>query len=245
MIDISQFFHETINVFFPHRCQISGDYLSAFPLTHLNQTTYAELFSALQLSCSICGKPANDTSPAPYKCPDCRNKPTPPLRFMYAGKYDGTLKNLLHLYKYQRNMFLADLLGKYMVAFLSIQKILFKTGYECIIPVPLAPAKLRERGFNQIELIAKYIAQHFGIPANTTILRRKNHRFSQTSLDRSHRLLNLKDIFYLSKKGNISGKNIILLDDVRSTGSTLYYASHALFEGGAQTILTLTLANNE
>ena len=245
MIRFAQKCYTTIlSVFFPLRCQISGDYLPAYPIRHLNTKYYDQLFNSIDAVCTVCGKPAPPHSDTPHLCGDCRHKSEPSIRFISAGHYSGILKKLIHLMKYKHKAFLSDTLGEFLLKFLQFQQIDL-SRYNWIIPIPLSPVKIRERGFNQSERISETVSKSFNIPINSCTLFRKNHPFSQTSLNRIERLLNLKDVFYTARNHKLKGKKIILVDDVRSTGSTLYYASECLFHCGVKNILTLTLANND
>jgi ComF family protein len=191
-----------------------------------------------------CGKPAPDLELPPYLCGDCRYKDRPSLWFLSAGDYEGILKKLIHKMKYERRSYIAELLGDFLIGFLQQQQ--FDSQYfDCIIPVPLSRVKYRDRGFNQTELIALRLARWADLPVECSVLKRKHHVHAQVELDRSERLNNLRDIFYINKKTDLTGKSVILIDDVRSTGSTIYFCAQTLFEAGAEKILGLTLAFND
>ncbi len=115
---------------------------------------------------------------------------------------------------------------------------------DCIIvPVPLHPARLRERGYNQSELIASLLGGRMNLPVREHILIRTKLTKPQSEL-RSHeeRETNVEDCFATKNSEEISGRKIILLDDVITSGHTLYQAARALKAGGAGKIIALTVA---
>ena len=114
---------------------------------------------------------------------------------------------------------------------------------DCIVPVPLHKLKLREREFNQAELLSNHIAKSFDKKMLDLSLIRKRHTKTQADLERDLRLLNVKDSFAVLKEENVKGKNILLVDDVLTTGATCSEAARTLKDSGAKIVFVLTLAN--
>ncbi len=108
-----------------------------------------------------------------------------------------------------------------------------------IIPVPLHKKRIKWRGFNQAEIISKHFAPKFNLSINTNLIRLQ-YTDPQVNLNKSERLKNVKNIFKYT--GNLNKKNIILIDDVITTGSTAKYASKALKQANAGNIMVLTIA---
>ncbi len=233
-----------LHFLFPQRCQYCRCYLPSYPKRFLCEQCHSQLYDHITVVCMVCGKSADSLELPPYLCGDCRYKDRPDLWFLHAGMYEGILKKLIHKMKYERRQYIAHLLTNYLITFLEQQQF-DSQEFDCIIPVPLSAVKYRERGFNQTELIGKQVSQWGNIPLKKSILRRKHHAHAQVELSRSERLNNLRDVFNVRRKIDLSGQSIILIDDVRSTGSTLYFCAQALFEAGAEKILCLTLAFNE
>lgn len=115
-------------------------------------------------------------------------------------------------------------------------------GFRFLLPVPLARKKLAQRGFNQSELLADIIAENgdFEVIKNA-IIRSKNTK-SQTTLNKEDRKSNMLNAFSALKPELIKGKNIILIDDVATTGSTLQELAKTLKKAGAKKIAAFTLA---
>lgn len=103
-----------------------------------------------------------------------------------------------------------------------------------VVPIPLSKQRLRERGFNQSELIGKVSSFEFGIQMDSSLLARITHTAPQAGLTRDARLLNLADVFIAHK--SVSTKKILLVDDVTTTGATLLSAGSALYKAGASEV---------
>lgn len=111
----------------------------------------------------------------------------------------------------------------------------------CLVPVPLHPRRLRERGFNQAEIIADVLSSRTGVPVETDIVRRTKYTSQQARLTREERLKNMQNAFRMSK--HITGKTtVIVVDDVWTTGSTIRAMAQCLQDAGVRDIYALTLA---
>jgi ComF family protein len=156
--------------------------------------------------------------------------------------YEGPVKDLIHEFKYRKNDYLASTLSALMIDFIREYDIPV-SSVDTIIPMPLHPARLREREFNQAELLAKCIASVYTKTVSTDNLVRLRHTRNQAELQGADRLENVKDCFSVKMPGLVKGKNILLIDDVLTTGATSSEASRTLKNAGANTVFVLTLAN--
>ena len=104
---------------------------------------------------------------------------------------------------------------------------------DVIVPVPLHPHRLMERGYNQSTEFARYTAKHLKIPIANNMLQRSKATIPQAGLDKKRRLRNLKNCFSTSDSSLISGKHILLVDDIMTTGATLEQTTFALLSQGA------------
>lgn len=112
-----------------------------------------------------------------------------------------------------------------------------------VTAVPLHRKRLRERGFNQAELIAKNIAAHYNIPYVPHLLARATHTMPQTEMhERAKRLENVKGAFVCYNAETVRGKYIILIDDVTTTGATFEACAHTLKSAGAKKIIACAIA---
>jgi len=114
--------------------------------------------------------------------------------------------------------------------------------FDQITAIPLYATRLREREFNQSEILAKMIGEKFNIPYYKNILKRQHHTISQTTLSQKERWTNLSEAFRIKNSSIVSNKNILIVDDLLTTGATASEAARILKENGAATVGILTLA---
>jgi ComF family protein len=113
--------------------------------------------------------------------------------------------------------------------------------FDLIVPVPLHPARQRERGFNQASLLAELLARQSSIPLKP-LLERIRYTNTQTALDRSERMENLHNAFRLRKNVDVRGLRVLLVDDVLTTGSTMNECARVLKRAGALSVYGATAA---
>ncbi|HOW68662.1 MAG TPA: ComF family protein [Candidatus Paceibacterota bacterium] len=152
----------------------------------------------------------------------------------------GVVLELIHRYKYQRALwlepFLAGLLIRQALPVLSSQK------WDVLAPVPLFPARQRQREFNQAERLAKNLSQATHIPVESRLLRRNRPTPSQTRLSRFQRADNVRNAFNVNPRFHIEGHHVLLVDDVFTTGATTNACARALKKAGAAQVAVWTLA---
>lgn len=137
--------------------------------------------------------------------------------FLY--KNNSPLQQLIHQLKYKGNLDSGLVLGR-MLGLELITSNKFN-GVECIIPVPLHKSKQRKRGYNQAEIIAMGVSETMGIPVRTDVLKRRKFTETQTKRSRISRWQNVDGIFELQKDSLFGGEEILLVDDVITTGATI------------------------
>lgn len=160
----------------------------------------------------------------------------PPRAAAAAFVYGGPLADAIARMKYAHRPDLARPLG-FLLANVA-------GGYaglvDRVMPLPLHPARLRERGFNQSALLARAVAQALGLPLDTASLRRLRRTADQAGLSRALRAENVRAAFGV--RAPLPGARVLLIDDVRTTGATLAEAARALLEAGCAEVRTLALA---
>lgn len=157
---------------------------------------------------------------------------------MFMLDRKNRVKDMIHEIKYRNQRYIAEELGRWYGKKLGALEV-FKT-IDYIIPVPLHPSKLQQRGFNQSDYWAMGLSQSLDIDLKKNYLRRLKKTKTQTRMDRSERIVNMQDAFQLSKK-KISTSHILLVDDVMTTGSTLEACALVLKEAG-HTVSIATIA---
>lgn len=136
---------------------------------------------------------------------------------------------------------LSSLVIKYLYQFPRYYTYLFQENF-VLIPIPLSRHKYARRGFNQAQYIAAALSQEFNIPINTNVLIKTKHTLSQTNIPYKQRKTNVKNTFSVLETR--SPKNIILVDDVVTTGATLSEAAKTLKRAGAQNVWAIVLAKS-
>lgn len=144
---------------------------------------------------------------------------------------------LIHAYKFKSASGISLILADYLRIFWQSRVLFFQANY-IIVPIPLSPSRLRKRGYNQSELIAKIFAKDFSYSLNLN-LKRKNRK-AQSKLNAKKRKTNLLNCFYF-KGENLAGANIIILDDVLTTGATVSEAARILKQAGAGKIIVIAI----
>jgi ComF family protein len=160
------------------------------------------------------------------------------------GAYQGALRDLIHLLKYQGVRPAANLLGRMAGEILLSFAPGFGPEPPLVIPVPLFPLKMRSRGFNQAELIARVALRQSGVGAELRpeLLERTRLTESQTGLSRAQRRRNLQGAFSVAAPQVVSGRDVLLVDDVFTTGTTVSECARVLLRAGAARIWVATVA---
>lgn len=164
-------------------------------------------------------------------------RPLPPLLISIStGYHNGILQKAIHALKYEGVMDVVPALGDRLSAALAEQSVTFDT----IIPVPIFKVRLKERGYNQSQVIGSYMAQYMVQPVLAAALERTRHTPPQVGLSQRARVENVRDAFR-ANPSLVSDTTILLLDDVMTTGATLQECAHALLDAGARAVLSLTV----
>jgi ComF family protein len=182
--------------------------------------------------CEVCGLPQDKAD----ICKTCRAD-RPRFRALRAwAVYEDPVKKALHKLKYRRDIALGDALAAHMAQFVKE----LNWYVDVIVPIPLGRQRYKERGYNQVGMIAKPLALALDIEfAPKALMRRKETR-TQVGLTRQERRENVHEAFQAG--AGVRGKNILVLDDVSTTGSTLSSSAEALFSSGAKDVFALTVA---
>ena len=151
--------------------------------------------------------------------------------------FDSPIQNALHTVKYRRNISLADSIAVQMVDFVRS----LNWTVNVLIPAPLGAARLRERGYNQIALVARPLAYELGLAYAPNGLRKIRETRSQVGLNISQRRENVSQA-YQADPSAVERKSILLMDDVATTGSTISACAEALLSAGARDVFALTIA---
>lgn len=216
-------------------CVICGERLFS-PYAFSADATSADPFSAESFS----------ADPGEPRCGLCRRLDPPFARAASYGSYDGGLRELVHLLKYEQVRPAASVLGRMLAEAIADLEPFFGDGTVLVLPVPLHPEKLRQRGFNQSELIARTALKlrpaEDRLALNAGVLARLRPTQSQIGLTRRQRRENLRGAFAVVKPDKIAGREILLVDDVFTTGTTVSECARILRRAGASKVWVATVA---
>lgn len=162
---------------------------------------------------------------------------------LYTFEKEGAVQRIIHAIKYRGCRALGRALGEELGLTMQIFPEFADAGIDVILPVPLHRARLRERGYNQAEEIARGVSRAWGIPVRADILKRRRHTGSQTTLRADARRANVAQAF-TTGKADLHGRNILLCDDVFTTGSTLNACASVLLDAGAESVSAVTIGRD-
>jgi ComF family protein len=232
-----------VDIVYPRVCLACKNKLKSSPPDSLIcAECWVKIKRNLPPFCHCCGRRLEKSSLAKNICSECLKKKLYFDRAFSPCIYDGVIKELIHEFKYKGKDYLGLILSRLMIDFIKE----YNLPMDCldfIVPIPLHKTRLREREFNQAEILAESIAKEFNKQALCHILLRHRHTKTQTELETHQRLLNVKGSFSVNKFEDIIGKNILLVDDVLTTGATSSEAAFCLKDAGANIVFVLTLAN--
>jgi ComF family protein len=152
----------------------------------------------------------------------------------------GIVRDLIHRFKYGGEVWVGALLADFLTQGLRDPRLKGRS-FDAVVPVPLHPLRRREREFNQAEVLCRELARKNNL-AFCEALERLRYTVTQTHFDRRRRMQNLRDAFGLRRNAPVQGKELLLVDDVLTTGSTLDECARVLLAAGARSVRALTVA---
>jgi len=185
--------------------------------------------------CQRCGKILNDDA---RLCGDCMLRPPVFSRNVSYGLYKGALRDMILLYKYGELYPLGRRLAGYLAGLAEIR---LDGGFDCIVTVPPDPSRRRER--DHLAILGGIVGRMTGIPFQRKTLVKRRATDPQSTLPLARRLRNLDNVFELRRPNGVSGKRVLLVDDVFTTGTTITRCAERLVAGGA-IVTALTLARS-
>jgi len=183
--------------------------------------------------CDLCGLPQK----AEGICISCQKKEPAFSASRSWAVFGGPIQNALHRMKYRQDLGLGDALVATMLDAVDT----FGWDIDLVVPVPLGKKRYKERGYNQAGLIARPLAWAKGWHYAPHVLRREKETISQVGLSAEEREINVRDAFFADRE-KVAGKNVLVVDDVSTTGATLNSCAKALRNGNAQEVYALSLA---
>jgi len=241
---------------FPSDCRLCGIPLVNISRLPVCQPCLSEMRPITGGVCAVCGERmfsphALRNEAGETRCGLCRRLEPPFVKASAYGSYDGGLRGLLHLLKYEQVRPAAVVLGRMLAeAVAGLESGWSQTRPVIVVPVPLHARKLRQRGFNQSELIARVAIRDAGrigpgsghLELHLRVLERRRETQSQTGLTRHQRRENIRGSFAVVRPEEIAGREILLVDDVFTTGTTVSECARVLRRAGASKVWVATVA---
>jgi competence protein ComFC len=229
-----------LGLLYPEACQLCGEARATAAEGYVCGGCRAKVRFIREPFCERCGRPYEGDITTPFECTNCREMEWHFHSARSAVVAREVVLEVVHRYKYQRALwfepFLADLLIRAAAPHLEQRK------PSMVVPVPLHPTKQREREFNQAERLARHLGAAIRIRLNTRLLKRVFPTRTQTQLSRQERLANVRNAFAMRANQRLNGEQVVLVDDVFTTGATTNACARVLLAAGAGEVCVWTVA---
>jgi len=190
--------------------------------------------------CAKCSEPFPAAVSGPFTCANCAHRTLHFDAAIAVYRSRGIVRKLIHEFKYGHQRHLRHPIAAWLAETLDDPR-LRDRSFDLIVPIPLHPARERERGFNQALLLAEDLSAAASLPLQG-VLDRVRYTTTQTAYDRAERMENLHNAFRLRKNADVRGLRVLLIDDVLTTGSTLSECARVLKAAGAISVYAATAA---
>jgi len=232
------FVRSIASLLYPPACTICSAAVDAGE--HLCVECESKVSRIMPPFCEKCSEPFDGAITTAFACANCAHRKLDFEAAVSAYRARGIVRHVMLNFKYGRQIHLRHLIARWLVAALDDERIRDRR-FDAIVPVPLHPARRRERGFNQAALLAEWLSAHLSVPLRPA-LERIHYTTTQTAFDRAERMRNLRGAFRLRKKADVRHLRVLLIDDVLTTGSTLSECARILKQSGAQSVYAATAA---
>ncbi|WP_338742575.1 ComF family protein [Pseudomonas sp. KK18] len=190
--------------------------------------------------CEVCALPLPATG---LVCGQCLKQPAAFKQVVAPWTYSFPIDSLISRFKHQARWPLGHLLAHLLGQFLQHRyEDAALARPDCLLPVPLARKRLRERGFNQAAMLARWLNEDLNIPWDEHLLSRPRETVAQQDLDARTRKRNLHQAFALADDAQVKGRHLALIDDVLTTGATASSLARLLMDAGARQVDVYCLA---
>lgn len=225
-------------MFFPTPCADCKRYIKDFKYHYVCVSCYENIKRLEGVLCKTCMKPLD--AGFLTECGDCAAGKKVFASVAAGGVYSGALKELIHLMKFYERKKTAKLLAEFILE--NVMDCAIKWA-DVIVPVPLSKNVLSERGYNQTALVAKYLADKYKI-VYLEAVKKVKETTPQNKLERADRLKNLKGAFEMQDGAIVSGKKVLVVDDVYTTGATMNEMAKTLKAAGVVEIRGIVIARS-
>jgi ComF family protein len=222
------------DIIWPPHCLVCGA-LHTFPLC---PACLARIERIEPPVCRACGLPAEDVG----TCRWCRDTVHVFRCARAAASYSGVMEDAIRLLKFSGRRSLVPILGELMYDLAQTSKVLSNREFDLVVPVPMHPADVLQREFNQSDLLAHDLARRIGVECRSDAIKKIRRTKPQVGLTAQERRENLLDAFAPADGEALGGKSILLVDDVMTTGATADECARVLLGAGATSVCVITAA---
>jgi ComF family protein len=237
---------------FPSDCRLCGAQLTNVSRVPVCESCIRSILPISVPQCCVCG----EVLPLRYeftngeaRCVDCSMEPPLFARAVAYGAYDTGLREMIHLLKYEQVRSSANVLGRMLAETIGPLEGDWEGRVPVVIAVPLHAEKMRQRGFNQSELIATSALRNLrrkglmpGLSLSITALIRKRATESQIGMSVEQRQANIRGAFKVVRPDQVAGRDVLLVDDVFTTGATVSECTRVLRRAGVANVYVATVA---
>ncbi len=236
---ILRYLYAAVDFLFPPQCLLCGEFIFSYNDGYLCGNCLDAVCAGDGPLCVTCGMWFESPEGAHHRCGTCTTNPPHFDCARAAGAYEGLLRTAIHDFKYRHKTALAKPLAQVLAE--RGAHMLPVKSYDVIIPVPLHPQRLRDRGYNQALMLAERLAGQWDVPVWRELLRRNRRTQPQTVLVKKERRKNVRGAFSYCGRP-LDGKRILLVDDVLTSGSTVNECARVLKLNKAKQVDVITLA---
>jgi competence protein ComFC len=229
-----------LGFFYPEACQLCGEARATRAEGYVCAGCRAQARFIMPPFCERCGRPFEGAITTRFECGNCRETELHFRSARSAVVARDKVLDAIHRYKYHRALWFEPFLAGLLIG--QAKPELAREQWHWIVPIPLHPAKERQREFNQAERLARCLSAATQIPANSRLLRRVLPTRTQTQLNREERFANVRNAFALCPSARLNGERLVLLDDVFTTGATASACARVLRAAGAGDVCVWTVA---
>ena len=225
-------------LFFPPHCAVCR--VATEPGVHVCDDCALNIQRIVAPFCGRCSQPFEGAITQQFTCANCAGREVHYQCAVAPYRSFGVVRDFIHAFKYHHQLHLRRPLAAWLAEALEDPRIAARP-FDALVPVPLHHVRFREREFNQAAELASILSRQTRVPMRHA-LKRIRYTTTQTKLDRSERMENLRGAFHVRQTAHVKNRHIVLVDDVFTTGSTVEECSRVLIAAGAASVRVITVA---
>ena len=225
-----------LDLIYPPRCMVCN---SLIRIDHPRWLCIECKDKLEHISGQVCKKCSRPVEKGKSLCANCVGKDFYFYKNSAVYEYGDSIKSIIYKFKYGNSPYMGKGISKLMELRYGVE---FFSGVDYLVAVPIHKKRMKERGFNQSIIMANELSKLVGVKCLNNVLIRKKYTEPQSTLSQDERYDNLKDAFEINKNFDIKSKNIMLVDDIFTTGSTIDACAEILIKNGANEVRSITFS---